>query len=378
MTVQRVRMTLSRNSLLHASLVLSVLWASDRAVASTEPCLVPSTADRDSTPVVMAGDPDFFCVRTRHCSQKRSGHGPSCCFVFERYLPDGQVRRSTQQSLLSWLKPGIPICIVIHGSFVADHERQEFVLANRWLRSGAPDKPLHVVFYRWPSHPGLKIVLLHWSIAELAHRAEFHGFYLAQFLSVIPESHPISLLGHSHGARTAASALHLIGGGRVQGMTLPPTLGVRHRYRLILGAAAIDHYWLNPGQKYGRAIPVCEGILNMRSRQDGLLNLYPIRKPFGHRALGESGFTPWDVAAIGRQSAKLAEMDVTPIVRTGHSYESYFPHQAIAAGFAPYVYFFDESLPSKGPDAGRTDGTHETELGELGRTSELAGRESEI
>jgi hypothetical protein len=70
-----------------------------------------------------------------------------------------------------------------------------------------------------------------------------------------------------------------------------------------------------------------------------VLTFYPLRKPFSHRALGERGLSNRDLRRLGPLSSKVAVMDVTQVVQTGHMWEHYYCRPEIAAAIEPYIYF---------------------------------------
>ena len=294
---------------------------------------------------------NYWIISTRQCPQSSR----QCCIGhcnFRCYRVGSS--RSTDQHSCDWdefeksLEPGVPVCFVIHGSFVNwASARKDSHRTYQWLRAAAPEKPLHVIFLTWPSEYLIRI-LPHVTIATLGKRSAFNGFYLAQLIGRIPPQHPVSLLGHSHGARTTLSAMHLLGGGRIEGRTLcrkPKYHG--HRLRAVLAAAAVDHHWLNPGERYDRALCPLEALVNLRNRLDPALWIYPLRRPFGHMALSHSGFLRSDRRRLGAANAKLVEFDVSRFVGQGHMWPNYYNRPEIAKALIPYLYFSDESCPTE-------------------------------
>jgi len=285
--------------------------------------------------------PDYWIVSSRHCWGRAGPFGVRCPFEYFRVGPDGRWVRGTQEEFSASLVPKVPVCIVAHGSFVPF---ASVVADSRWtyawIRAAAPDYPLHVVFYTWPSEaPITGIPQI--DVAILGRRGGFNGFYLAQLIQSIPVDHPISLLGHSHGARVIASALHLLAGGQVQGRWLEqPSCG--RRLRAVFAAAAIDHNWLNPGERYERALWGVEYLVNLQNHLDVVLGLYPLRKLFSRRALARAGFTWRDRRRMGWLAGKIAEYDVTTLVGLGHQWPNYNRHPYIAWLISPYLYYTDQ------------------------------------
>jgi hypothetical protein len=245
---------------------------------------------------------------------------------------------------------------VVHGSFVeadmlsevltgvSPKDAESLISDNlsmyRWIRDVAPDRPMNVVFYAWPSDAPITYVP-HADVAILGRRSSFNALYLADLIASISEDHPVCLVGHSHGARMVAAALHLLAGGEVQGHQLCHAPPHSPRIRTVLLAGALDHHWLVPGQRFGRALYRTEALVNVFNDHDLILNAYPFRRPFSHRALGESGITNRDRRALGGMNARLAEMDVTHLIGHGHLWRHYCDRPEIAFALRPYFYFDD-------------------------------------
>ena len=286
--------------------------------------------------------PHFFFAKALHCNGVPHMGCPTCSLCFDRVRPDGRIHRASEQEFLSSLVPGVPVCVVVHGGLVWNAEYARFMRGYQWIRRAAPDYPLHVVFYRWPSSPGPQIILPQLQGEQLAMRAENHGIHLANLLRRLPAENPVSIVAHSLGTRCASSALHLLAGGQIGDIRLRGP--VRQRlYRVVFRAASIDHHWLNPNQRYGRALDSTEYFVNLQSRRDWALSLYPFRNGYSRPALGMTGFTPYDQVQLGSAVKKVRQIDVTHIVGIRHSERVYFRHTSISRSVAEYLYFIDPS-----------------------------------
>lgn len=123
--------------------------------------------------------------------------------------------------------------------------------------------PLNFIYFTWPSEGPFSLVpnnpfstaIPCLDFGVLGRRAELNGFYLADLIGSLPGPTTVSLIGHSLGARTIATGLHLLGGGTVHGKARWNPADCGHRIRVVLAAAAIEHDWLNPGDRYGCAQP---------------------------------------------------------------------------------------------------------------------------
>lgn len=236
---------------------------------------------------------------------------------------------------------------MIHGSYVRWQDvHPDAQKTFCWIRGAAPHLPLNYVYVTWPSDPHLPP----FDIQALGRASARNGFYLAQIIQTIPCDHPIGFIGHSHGARLTLSTLHLLAGGRVQGCSLTYPTGASHRFRAVLAAAAIDHDWLNPGERYGCALPITECVMSMRTRKDRALAFYPLRHPFSPASLGRKGFTRRDRRKLGHLGCRVREVDVTCYIGHHHFWQFYNKHPQLAHVSAPYVYFPDVQVqPASAP-----------------------------
>lgn len=293
-------------------------------------------------------DEEHWIVSVRHCQQRCHGCAHDCAFDYVRSDWNGFATPASAADFQAWLKPGIPVCIMVHGSYVtADTVTDDSMNTFRWLRQAAPQLPLQVVFLTWPSEGLLTInpaiaassAIPVVDIAILGRRAEFNGIRLVKLIQSIHPQSPISLIGHSHGARIVASGLNLLGGGELCGVRLCD--GPSHRIRTVLVGAAIDHDWLCPGQRYDRALNATECLLNIRVRKDWALLLYPLRKPFSPRALGSAGFTTGDLQCLGPRASQVSNYDLSELIGTGHIWPEFYRHQSLACELVPWIYFAD-------------------------------------
>jgi hypothetical protein len=291
---------------------------------------------------------EHWIVSARHCQQRCHTCAHDCSFKYVRSDWNGRATESSDAEFHNWLKPGVPVCIMVHGSFVtADTVSEDSKNTFRWLRQAAPHLPLQVVFLTWPSEglltlnpaiatssavPGL-------DVAILGRRAEFNGIRLVKLIQSISPESPICLIGHSHGARIVASGLDLMGGGELCGVRLCD--GPSHRIRTILAGAAIDHDWLCPGQRFENALNATECLLNIRVRKDWALLIYPLRRPFSRSALGSAGFTEGDMRQFGSRASQVRNYDLSDLIGYGHVWPDFYQHPSIADSLVDWVYFCD-------------------------------------
>ncbi|MBI1312286.1 hypothetical protein GC176_13435 [bacterium] len=291
-------------------------------------------------------DEPHWILSIRHCED--CCPQCACRFDFDVRRADwnGCWQPSNMSEFQQSLIPGAPTCVMVHGSFVtpdtvAEDSRNTF----HWLRQAAPHLPLNVVFVTWPSdgiftfNPSIAATSLVPSldVSILGRRAEMNGCRLARLVQSLPADSPICLLGHSHGARMVASACHFLGGGQVQGIWIAN--GPGHRVRAVFAGAAIDHDWLNPGQRYDRALCAAECVLNLKSRSDWALAIYPLRRPFSRLALGQTGFTSRDLRQLGSRAGQVADFDVSEQLGVNHIWPCFYERPEIAAALVPWIYF---------------------------------------
>jgi hypothetical protein len=331
----RRRVIIVIDGMWRTALAVGVLLAG--SILDEARCAHADPLPRTGAPVSLTPDlferPLCIFVRSMGCPQSPITPEPICNFRYDYYGPDGLYHPVCGDQMFQMLPADVPVVILIHGSFVDFEHETDLVDTFEWIRARAPDGRLLVLCYRWPSTAGCRVVLGSLAICQLAQRSEFHGFYLAQLINQIPEYNSVSLMGHSHGCRMIASALHLLSGGRVDGQGLSPCSWSERCIRVSFFSAAIDHDWLNPGHKYDRAIHRMCWLQNHRHSLDWALLTYVLRYPGSSRALGQTGFTRKDLKKLGPQTAKIHQFNGEGILLWGHGLKSHLKDPAIE----PYV-----------------------------------------
>lgn len=317
--------------------------AAPAALAANEPGSFPGNAGPAFDVSLPCRNCGYWIVSSRHCPQYGRGNAICCAFEYFHSAGDGCLHPSSREQFLAAFDPLAPTTIMVHGSFVNWEDiKDDSRLTYDWLCRAAGNLPANVVFFTWPSE-GPVVLVPQIDIGILGRRGEFTGLYLGQFISELPQTQRVSLLGHSHGARAVASALHVLGGGCVQGYQLAAGRPQPARVRAVLAAAAIDHHWMNPGERYGNGICRAEGVLNLKNRFDLPLTLYPLRRPFSNFALARTGFTARDRRRMGSQAAKVFEIDVSHLILAGHMWPNYYEQPQIAQAIVPFLYFADDA-----------------------------------
>ena len=308
-------------------------------------------AESNGNDQTLVSSENYWIVSSRCSPQDLAfAHSPIRLRYFE-CCPNSDARQlKTPSEFRKSLDPKTPICLFVHGSFFSD--RDAVVDAKKtyqWIRKGAPERDLQFVYYTWPSKGRYSLIannpatspVPQIDVGILGRRAEFNGFYLAQLIASMPSNAKICVVGHSHGTRIASSALHLLAGGVVQDRLLPCENNATQRIRVVHTAAAIDHHWLNPGERYGRALCRTDCLLSLRNRSDAVLIIYPLRRPLSRTALAHSGFFNSDLARMGILASRVSEIDVSGIISVRHFWPHYRRFPELAKMIAPMVYFTD-------------------------------------
>jgi hypothetical protein len=276
---------------------------------------------------------------------------------------------------------GKPVFIQVQGSLTtADVALGGLLWTHSWLQKNRAMTPDTVVIaFDWPSQRIYASDLR--DINEKGRRAYVAGYHLARFVQSFPANSRITLLGQSYGGRVVPSALHLLGGGRLNSQDHDPPVclpSVRSdlRIRAIVLAGASDRTWLDPGARLDHALHGCEGLLNLYNRRDEALQFYPFLLRSGHhRALGRVGLSNRDFDRLGPLAARYSEHDLREILGREHSLLDAVANPQIARLMAPYLWAPDPGpAPALAPAQGVTVGSVSARVGRtLGRMLRLGG-----
>lgn len=237
--------------------------------------------------------------------------------------------------------------IYIHGNRVGDDEGASGGLAvyQEIVGKHAEEKPVRFVIWSWPSS---KICGPVKDVRSKAWRSDDEAVLLARFLAGFhkPEaavkataaSHVdrdssraldasrvnerrVGIVAFSYGARITGGALHLLGGGQLDGYTVPS--GQRPQFHVAFWAAAAHNDWLLAEHRHGRALPLGQQWLSLINRCDESLWRYERLEKCGNPpALGYVGFT-----GRGQLSEELQnrwkEWEVSNLVSSTHNYHPY-------------------------------------------------------
>ena len=149
------------------------------------------------------------------------------------------------------------------------------------------------------------------------------SWQLAWFLDQLPAETPVSLIGYSYGARIASGALHVLGGGRLNGLPLTERLHPqRPPIRVAMIAAAFDADWMLPGRYHDRAISQVEELIVVTNHRDLVMRFYHLTVDRGRiHALGKEGVP--HVRCLGEAARRIKSVDMTREVGRSHLLVNY-------------------------------------------------------
>jgi hypothetical protein len=266
-------------------------------------------------------DNQFWLVSTRHLPHDRAPRPDELQPHVWRQDQRSGLRTSTLDELFDANDPRLATTVLVHGNDT-DHELAiaKGLKVYQELGGKAPGSPLRLIVWSWPSDhiPGS----IRRDVRIKARRAEIDAHYLAAFVERL-DGRSASLVGYSFGARTITGALHLLGGGRLDGRALPAQQAESPpRLRAILLAAAVDDDWLLPGRPHGRALNAVEQFAVLVNPDDRVLRFYRFLSPGGDcQALGTSGFK--DTAQLGDDKQKVVQINVAGAVGNKHGWTTY-------------------------------------------------------
>jgi hypothetical protein len=290
----------------------------------------------------------FWIVQTRDCPQ-RMGSDPRPALKVLHFDDRGElVARDPREMLAQTV--GRPVFIQVQGSLTTpDIALGGLMWSHAWLRENRALPPDAVVIaFDWPSQRVYQNDVR--DINEKGRRAYIAGYHLARFLLDFPPESRVCILGQSYGGRVVPSALHLLGGGSLDSQDHDPRVrlpGLRPdlNVRAIILEAASDHCWLDPDQRFDRALHGCEALLNIFNRRDEALVHYPLLRRSGHhRAIGRVGLTQGDLDRLGPLAARDEDHDVHDLLGREHTLLDAVANPQIARWMAPYLY-----APDPGP-----------------------------
>jgi hypothetical protein len=240
--------------------------------------------------------------------------------------------------------PNVITTLFAHGNRISHEEAfSTGWTAYRALAQSADEHPIRFIIWSWPSESYRGLVE---DARMKAWRTGPAGYHLGWFVDQLNPQAPVSFLGHSFGARVVTGALHLLGGGSLDGHRLGKRVHPdRQLVQVVLLVAALDNDWLLPGHYHGRAMSQVAGMFLVNNNSDMLLKHYHIL--YGRRgpeeALGYTGLATWCVS--NADLSKVSQIDGGCQVGRRHQIVGYLESPDLVARMRPYLV----CAPSVGP-----------------------------
>jgi hypothetical protein len=215
----------------------------------------------------------------------------------------------------------------------------------RTLVRCAQERPVRLIIWSWPS-AAIKGPIEDARVK--ACRTNLSGYYLAWFVDQLDPQAPVSLWGHSFGARVVSGALHVLGGGEIAGHRLVERAhATRDPVQAVLLAAALDSDWLSPGRFHGLAVSQVDRMLLVNNSCDALLKRY--HWIYHRRACQQAlGYTGLFTARLGGDArSKIQQVDACCVVGRQHTLVNYLWATGLMAQIRKVLLFE--------PDAKRAD-----------------------
>lgn len=259
---------------------------------------------------------DIWLISTRHlgCPARDKTTEPELHVEHYGGKGIGWIERSLDEFFASH-NPAQPIMIYVPGNRVDWNDAiEDGRHAHNAVLGCSHVEPIRFVIWSWPSD---KLPGQIRDVRAKAARTNGEAYYLAWFLSQCDADAPLSILGYSFGARVTTGALHLLGGGELVGQTLP---SARPRLvRVVLLAAAVHNYWLQPGACHKHALSQMDRLLIHYNSCDPVLQRYRcIEKHARPAALGYTGMRVDETAGVW-----IDQRDVCCIVGKSHAQFGY-------------------------------------------------------
>lgn len=316
--------------------------------------LTPTRADElFDPPAPSAVSDEILVMSTRAvgtvCDGKRMSENLQC----QRYEIDENGRPHWKS--MDWrgaLQSDSPTrtVVYIHGNRIAPGEdRLRGMMVYRSLvTQGRPNQPIRFIIWSWPA------TTIRGPIKDMrlkAARTRPAGWQLAWFLDQLPEETPVSLIGYSYGARVASGALHVLGGGQLNGLPLVERLHLqRPPIRVAMIAAAFDAEWIMPGRFHDRAISQVEKLVLIINHRDPAMRFFRFSADHGKiHALGKEGVS--HLRSLGKAARRIMPVDVTYEVGRSHALVDY-----LAATGKMHVVW-RKLIPSAEPSADAAEST---------------------
>lgn len=315
-------------------LVVALLAAGDRPAAAAQIASGPATM---CAPALARPQDQLWLVSQRGLGCSPAGASPSELHYWH-YIPGAGWQAATSSDFFASDDPGTLTQIWIHGNQIS-HARAFSVgwtVYTSLARRATNEQPLRFVIWSWPSD---KVRGPFQDVRVKAARTLPASFHLARFIDAIQSDVHVGLTAYSFGGRIVLGALHLLGGGSLNGQTVAfQNVAARPLMDVVLIASATDNDWLLPGHARGKALKVVNRMLLVRNSCDKVLRFY--HWLYGRRscaeALGRIGMG--GLGQLGADQSKIAQFDACCLVGPDHYWANYFASPAIVGRLLPYIF----------------------------------------
>ena len=272
--------------------------------------------------------------RTQGCADARPEN-----LQYWRYQPGQGWQAATGARFFAADHPAAITAVWIHGNRIDPGNAFEvgWTAYSAIARQAKDDRPLRFVIWSWASER-IQAGPLE-DIRVKADRTAASSLRLTRLLDGIRPDVQITLIGYSFGARIATGALHLLGGGALNGHTVALTgADLRPQFDVVLMAAALDSDWILPGHCHGKALDRVGRLLLVDNSSDRAIKRYHLL--YGLRidaqGLGVTGVV--GVEQLGAARSKIEQFDAACYVGPEHDWSHYFGSSTVVGLILPYVF----------------------------------------
>ena len=302
------------------------------AAANPTPAAIPAPASPSGP---LRPQDQFWVVGTRHLDCVTTATLPPELSLL-RYDCQAGWKNETLSAFVADASRAITV-IYIPGNRVSNEE----AVSRGWklyhsLVAASDEEPLRLVVWSWPSDK-VSHSLGKRDFQVKAARTPSESYYLGWLLNQFDPAAKISLIGFSYGSRIITGALHLAAGGDLYGVRLPGDASAYadRRVRVVLMAAAVHNYWLNPGEFHGLAFSQIDRLLLLYNTADVALKHYHLAEPDGDpRALGYSGLP---CGRLGPDAARVSQRDVRHEIGKQHAELKYYASGSVVHDLQRYA-----------------------------------------
>lgn len=244
-------------------------------------------------------------------------------------------QQSREEFLLA-IGRGLPITFHVHGNGLSNEQAMDAVHRINTLMHPLASQ-FTLVIWSWPAEH-IKGAGLAENLRIKAARADAQGFYLAWLIDQIDPRAPLSLTGHSYGARTVVSGLQALAVEHLcnAAQATQPSHGCRPIQAALI-AGAMENSSMLPGRKYELALTQVERMLITYNCEDLTLRIF--QHVFKFPCLGITGLASQSLAA--ELAMKIEQFDTNPYLGRSHFLANHVETPLVADRLRPYFAFLD-------------------------------------